>query len=156
MVRYFQYILLFSLSFVCFSCTKPVYYELYQTIDSPWDKDKAYFFTCEIEDITVSYNISIHIRNNKLYPYQNLWLLYKEVQPEGIVVRDTIACVLTDDYGKWLGSGISVYHLTIPIRHQYTFPRTGQYIFTIQQGMRDSKLKGIENIGLRIEKSVTQ
>ena len=153
MERYVRHIILFSMYVICHSCTKPVYYEQYQTIDNPWDKNREYFFTCEIEDHTVTYNISINIRNNNLYPYQNLWLFYTEEQPERLVLRDTIECMLADDYGKWIGSGISIYHLKIPIRTQYKFPQKGQYTFKIRQGMRDDRLKGIEQIGVRLEKN---
>ena len=136
-----------------FSCIKPVYYEKYQTIDNPWDKNKEYFFICEIDDQAANYNLSLQIRNNNLYSYQNLWLFLGEEQLGGSIVRDTIECILADSYGKWLGSGISIYQLNIPIRTNYNFPQKGSYTFTIRQGMRDENLKGIEQIGLRIEKT---
>ena len=152
MARYFRYMLIGSLFVISFSCKKPAFFEKYQTIDNPWDKNKEYFFTCEIDEIDASYNLSLQIRNNNLYPYQNLWLFFAEEQPGGQVLRDTIECVLADGYGKWAGSGISIYHLNIPIRSGYTFPQQGQYTFAIRQGMRDEQLKGIEQIGVRIEK----
>ena len=138
---------------VCLSCAKTVFYEKYQTIDNPWDKNKEYFFTCEIEDNSVSYNISLEIRNNNLYPYQNLWLFCSEVQPAGVILRDTIECMLADDFGKWYGTGISIYHLSIPVRTRHIFPYKGKYTFNIRQGMRDERLKGIEQIGVCIEKN---
>ena len=149
----FQYMLLISLLAIGFSCTESACYEQYQTVDNPWDKNKEYFFVVDIEDPAVSYNVSVSIRNNNLYPYQNLWLFYTTTQPGGLVLRDTIECMLADDYGKWLGSGISIYHLNIPLQTRYTFPQKGQYTFAIRQGMRDEKLKGIEQIGVRIEKN---
>jgi len=149
----FRYIILNSLWIVCLSCTKPVYYEKFQTIDNHWDKNKEYFFTYQIVDSLASYNISLEIRNNTFYPYQNLWLFCAEEQPVGSVLRDTIECILADDFGKWYGSGISIYHLRVPIRTRHIFPHQGQYTFTIRQGMRDDRLKGIEQIGLRIEKN---
>ena len=136
-----------------FACSNPVYYEKYQTIDNPWDKNKELFFTCEIDDPNASYCLSLHIRNNNLYPYQNLWLFFGEEQPGGNVVRDTIECILADNFGKWFGSGISIYQLKFPMRTSYNFPKEGSYTFTIRQGMRDEHLKGIEQIGLRIEKN---
>ena len=153
MVRYCRHIILCSLFIVCLSCTKSVYFEKYQTIDNPWDKNKEYFFTCEIDDPSVSYNLSLQIRNNNLYPYQNLWLFLAEEQSDGYVQRDTVECMLADEYGKWRGTGISIYHLNIPIRSKYTFPQQGKYTFAIRQGMRDDQLKGIEQIGVRIEKN---
>ena len=150
----FRYIILHSLCIACLSCTKSAYYEKYQTINVQWDKDSVYFFAYEIEDPSASYNLSLEIRNNNLYPYQNLWLFCTEEQPEGLVLSDTIECMLADDFGKWVGSGISIYHLSIPIRTNYTFPRTGKYILNIRQGMRDDQLRGIEQIGVRIEKNL--
>jgi len=94
----------------------------------------------------------LQIRNNNLYPYQNLWLFVAEKQPDGTIVRDTVECMLADEYGKWVGTGISIFNSDIPIRVGYTFPQRGQYTFTIRQGMRDERLKGIEQIGIRIER----
>lgn len=135
------------------SCTNTAHYDSYQTIENPWQKDREYYFTYEIEDHTVPYHILLEIRNNNFYPYQNLWLLCAEECPVGPMVRDTIECILADDYGKWKGHGISIYHNTIPVRKRYLYPHKGQYTFCIRQGMRDEQLKGIEAIGLRIEKA---
>lgn len=153
MERYVRHIIQNSLCFICLACTNSVYYDQYQSMENPWNKNKEIFFTYEIEDQSVSYNLSLQIRNNNLYPYQNLWLFLEEKQPDGHVLRDTIECILADSYGKWIGSGISIYHLTVPIRTRYTFPQKGQYTFAVQQGMRDDWLKGIEQLGLRIEKN---
>ena len=152
MERFYRYIIIGILSIFIFSCTNSVYYEKHQTIDNQWDKNKEYFFACEIDDQSASYNLSLQIRNNNLYPYQNLWLFCAIETSEGPVLRDTIECLLADDYGKWIGTGISIYHLNIPIRTDYTFPQKGQYTFVIRQGMRDEQLKGIEQIGVQIEK----
>jgi gliding motility-associated lipoprotein GldH len=149
-----RHILLSSLWIVYLSCAEPVFYEQFQTIDSQWDKNKEYFFTYQIEDHSASYTMSLEIRNNNLYPYQNIWFFCSETQPEGTVLRDTIECVLADDFGKWYGPGISIYHLRLPIRKQHLFPQPGQYTFSIRQGMRDERLKGIEQIGLCIEKDL--
>ena len=153
MERYVRHIILTGLCFICYSCTSSVYYEQYQTVDNPWDKDKEYFFTCEIENYAVSYDLSLLVRNNNLYPYRNLWLFLAEEQPGGRILRDTIECILADDFGKWVGSGISIYHMRIPIYTGYAFPQKGQYTIAIRQGMRDEQLKGIEQIGVRLEKN---
>lgn len=107
----------------------------------------------EIEDNTIPYNLSLEIRNNNRYPYQNLWLFCVEEQPVGPVRRDTFECMLADEYGKWKGSGISIHHLSVPIRTKHIFPHKGRYVFSVRQGMREEKLKGIEEIGLHIEKA---
>ena len=135
------------------ACSDNALYDHYQPVEKPWSKDHVYYFTYDIEDNTVPYDLTLEIRNNNLYPYQNLWLLCAEELPVGGMTRDTIECMLADDYGMWKGSGISVHHLNIPLRSRYLFPHKGQYTLSIRQGMRDENLNGIEAIGLRIEAS---
>jgi len=138
----------------CFlaSCGKNVVYSEFQPIkDRLWDKNDEYFFNFEIKDITVPYNVSLQLRNNDMYPYQNIWMLYEESQSAEKTVKDTIEFLLADDFGKWKGNGISLYQNRIPVKNGYIFPDTGKYTISIRHGMRDDKLKGIENIGLHIE-----
>ncbi|MDR1623736.1 MAG: gliding motility lipoprotein GldH [Tannerellaceae bacterium] len=138
-----------------FSCGRnQVVYNQYLAIDhSAWEKGKEYYFTFQIDDPAVPYNITLEIRNNNLYPYQNLWLLLQEESPVGPMARDTMECVLADDFGKWLGSGISLFQTSFPIKTNYLFTNTGRHTFSFRQGMRNDTLKGIQEIGLRIEKN---
>jgi gliding motility-associated lipoprotein GldH len=133
------------------SCKNKAFYEQYQVVELEWGREKEYFFTYNITDNRRLYRVSIEVRNNRLYPYQNLWLFCSEEQPVGPVLCDTVECMLADDYGKWFGRGISIFHLAIPFRTRYRFPHKGQYTFCIRQGMRNTRLNGIEEIGLRIE-----
>ncbi|MDR1675131.1 MAG: gliding motility lipoprotein GldH [Tannerella sp.] len=136
---------------LCLSCKEDVFYHQYQLVDLEWGKAKEYYFTYEITDNSIPYRFLIEIRNNNLYPYQNLWLFCSEEQPVGPIRRDTIECLLADEYGKWLGHGFSIYHLSIPVRTDHHFLHRGQYTFSIRHGMRDFVIRGIEEIGLRIE-----
>ena len=138
----------------CFlaSCGNNTVYSEFQPIkDRLWDKNNEYFFNFEITDISVPYNVSLQLRNNDNYPYQNIWILFEESKPAGYSVKDTIEYLLADDFGKWKGNGITLYQNRIPIKTRYFFPDTGKYTINIRHGMRDDKLKGIENIGLHIE-----
>ncbi|HCC53145.1 MAG TPA: gliding motility lipoprotein GldH [Porphyromonadaceae bacterium] len=145
---------LFIVSCFCFSCGKDTVYNQFQPIqDKAWKKQSEYYFKFEIKDHTPPYHIKIQIRNNDMYPYQNLWLLCKEEQPDGMVLKDTLECMLADDFGKWIGNGITLYQSEFSLRTDYHFPDTGTYTLNIRHGMRDDVLKGIEDIGLFIEKA---
>ncbi|MFC2097896.1 gliding motility lipoprotein GldH, partial [Bacteroidota bacterium] len=62
--------------------------------------------------------------------------------------------IIADERGKWLGSGLgNVWSNQIQYKRNIKFRTAGQYIFTIQQGMRIKVLPSIKNIGLRIETS---
>lgn len=140
-------------AFLCFSCDQPALYDQYQAIDNTtWEKDKEYYFSFYVDDISTSYNLMLQVRNNNMYPYQNLWLFCSEEQPIGPLKRDTIECVLADEFGKWHGHGISLFQSSFPIRTNYKFEHSGMYTFSFRQGMRDSTLRGIQEIGFRLEK----
>jgi len=141
-------------SCLLFSCGKDTVYNEYQSVNNKiWNKQDVYFFKFDIKDNSVAYNVSLQLRNNDLYPYQNLWILNEEEQPSGVSVSDTIEYMLADEFGKWTGSGITLFQSQIILRNNYHFPDTGKYTIGIRHGMRDNDLKGIENIGLFIEKS---
>lgn len=137
-----------------FSCDTAAVYEQYISIeDAAWEKEKEILFTFEVEDSSVPYNLSVQVRNNNLYPYQNLWLFAAEEQPNGLLRRDTIECMLADDFGKWYGNGVSLFQSSFPVRTNYTFPSEGEYTFRIRQGMRKEVVPGIQEIGFRVEKA---
>ena len=140
----------------CFlsSCGKNTFYSEFQPIKNKlWNKNDEYFFNFEIMDISVPYNVSLQLRNNDIYPYQNIWILYEESKNDRHSVKDTTEFLLADEFGKWKGNGISLYQNRIPIKTHYIFPDTGKYTINIRHGMRDDKLKGIENIGIHIERA---
>ena len=87
-----------------------------------------------------------------MYPFQNLWLFIDDEQPFGPLLRDTIECMLANDYGKWLGKGVSIYETSFLIKKAYYFPIEGEYTFSLRQGMRAKSIPGIEEVGLRVEK----
>jgi gliding motility-associated lipoprotein GldH len=68
--------------------------------------------------------------------------------------NDTLDCILADEKGKWLGSGIGdIYDNQIPFKRNVRFPLPGTYSFEIQQGTRKDDIPLIMDVGLRIEKA---
>ena len=137
-----------------FSCGKDTVYNEYQSVNNKsWNKQDVYFFNFQITDISSAYNVSLQLRNNDQYPYKNLWILSDVAQPSGTSAKDTIEYILADDFGKWTGNGVTLFQSSISLRNNYHFPDTGKYTISIRHGMRDDDLKGIENVGVVIEKS---
>lgn len=139
---------------LCFGCSNQASYHQYQSLNGRyWEKDAEYFFTFHIPDAQTAYDLSLEIRNNNLYPFQNLWVFWQEELPSGTLRRDTIECMLADDYGKWLGQGVSLFQSSFPLRNHYFFPDTGSYTISFRQGMREEHLPGIQEIGLKVNPS---
>ena len=137
-----------------FSCGTDTVFNKFQPVkDRIWDKQDEYYFTFEIKETSIPYDISVLLRNSDIYPYQNIWMLIDQSDKAGTTIKDTVEHILADDFGKWTGNGITLFQSRVPIKNQYIFPDTGKYTISVRHGMRDDKLKGIEDIGLFVEKS---
>jgi gliding motility-associated lipoprotein GldH len=147
------YLLIFLLLVIQSCDSKRIYEENKRIEKSIWNsKDKA-IFNVTITDILTRYNFYFNLRNGGDYPYSNICLFLKTVFPDGRIARDTIECQLADYDGKWLGSGISdVKFNRFLFQKGVRFPQKGQYIFEVEQAMRVNDLKGITDIGIRLEK----
>lgn len=135
------------------SCDRQRIYDDYMSIPkSGWSKDSIASFNVPINKPELGYNVYINIRNTIDYDNSNLWLFLDATSPGGKVERDTVECLLADPKGKWYGRGWGgVHHLRLPYKFNVNFKEKGNYTFRIQQGMRAQTLKGIQDIGLRVE-----
>lgn len=138
------------------ACTNNNVYFKYEAVDpAGWEKDSVYSFDIEIADTLSAYNIYINTRHTPTYPYQNIWLFISETSPDSIVINDTIEFYLANNRGEWLGSGSgSLKEMPVLFEQNKSFDRSGIYQYNIRHGMRTDSLKGINDIGVRIEKIV--
>lgn len=135
-------------------CTShDVYFQYNPVSIKGWSKDTMYVFHVPITDTAATYNVYVNVRNRGEYPYQNLWLFLKRTAPDKLLTKDSIECYLADNRGKWLGTGIgSIMEMPILYEQNVKFSQKGIYNYFIVQGMRDSLLAGINDIGIRVEK----
>lgn len=123
----------------------------YSFPDSVWKKEDIAVFQVNIPDKNKEYEVSIDIRNNNEYPFQNLWLFVElSDHADNVLSRDTINVELADIYGKWHGKGLSVYTYSLVYHKNMQYPDSGLYVYSIQQGMRSESLPGVSDIGLRV------
>ncbi len=151
----YLYILSFALIFIASACKENRVYENY--IDIPnheWSKDHIARFEVEITDSIQQHSIYVNIRNTGKYPYSNLWLFVKQTDPEGKVSEEKFECHLANDTGEWFGSGFgNIFDLQVLYKPTVVFTKPGLYTFEMIQGMRDDKLPGIVNVGLKLDKA---
>lgn len=142
-------------SFFLFSCDGNKVFEQYIEVENGvWKRENIAKFTVDIQDTTTFHNLYINVRNKGNYPYSNLYLFVTIQGPDGSQQTDTVNCVLADKRGKWLGKGIGdLWDLKLPYIGGFKFAQSGNYIFSYEQAMRvENGLKGISDVGLRIEK----
>lgn len=150
----YNFIGIIIISLLAIACTKNEVFFQYKSIaQQGWTKDSVYSFDIPITDTLATYNVYVNVRNRGEYPYQNLWLFLHKMSPDSTIVMDSIELYLADQRGRWLGTGIgSVMEMPVLYQQNIRFSRKGTYQYEIGQGMRDDVLKGINDIGIKIEK----
>ncbi len=141
--------------FLFISCdSNRVYDNSYSIPDQSWNKDSLLLFNVEILDTVSLHNFYLNIRHNTDYPFSNIFFFINTVFPNGAAGRDTIEILLADKRGNWVGKGSGkIRDNQVLLRRNLRFPDQGIYRFTIEQAMRKDKLNGIEDLGIRIEKT---
>ncbi|MBI5540431.1 MAG: gliding motility lipoprotein GldH [Bacteroidia bacterium] len=139
---------------VVISCDSKRYFEENKEIPGTvWNRNNIISFTVPVTDTHSINNVYVNIRHNGLYEKSNMYLFINIIAPNGNKLRDTVNCLLADDKGKWLGSGLGdIYSNQLLYKKDITFPTSGNYTFEIEQAMRMDNLKNVEDIGIRIEK----
>jgi gliding motility-associated lipoprotein GldH len=121
--------------------------------DAEWMLENVPAFEAEINDTISTNNIFFNIRTGTSYPFRNIYLFVSTTSPAGKTITDTLQYMLADEKGKWYGKGFGdVHELNLPFKGGVYFPTKGIYSFKIRHGMRSEILKGVYDIGLRIEK----
>ncbi|MCL2167609.1 MAG: gliding motility lipoprotein GldH [Lentimicrobiaceae bacterium] len=136
-----------------FSCNHNTFYhKTYAIHNEIWNMDNDLVFDFTISDSLQYYNFYIDVRNTTNYPYQNLSLFFTTQFPDSTVFTDTLNCILSDAYGRWTGKGSGrIKENRFILKSKVRFPQKGNYIFTAQQAMRETDLKGIIDFGITLQ-----
>ncbi len=146
---------------VAASCDKKRLFDEYKKVGQSWHKDSIVTFSVEQKDTVSKHNLYINIRNNKNYPFNNLFLIVEMVQPGKKAVVDTLEYQMAKPDGTLLGEGLTdTKDNPLFYKENFVFPKAGNYQFYIQQAVRKSgkiegveALEGVTDVGLRIEKT---
>jgi gliding motility-associated lipoprotein GldH len=142
------------------SCDKKRLFDKYQKVDGVWHKDSIASFVYETNDTVSPKHLFINIRNNKNYPFRNLFLIVEMQQPNKKIVIDTLEYEMANSDGSLLGKGVTdTKENKLFYKENFVFPKVGKYYINIQHAVRKSGkiegvelLEGITDVGLRIEK----
>lgn len=148
-------ILLTVTLYVFISCDPKRIFEEYKPVEiRGWHKDSAMIFLVDLQDTDDEYNMYLNVRNRGTYPNRNIWLSVSTHFPDGRLRTDTVEVLLADPSGRWKGSGIGdLFDNQILYRKEMKFPVRGEYQFVIKQAMRPLRLKGIQDVGMRLERN---
>lgn len=150
-IRFFS---LYLLVLFLISCDAKRYFEENKSVENGvWNMANKIPFSVNITDSVARYDLFLNIRNDGIYPFSNLYLFIHTTLPGGQTTIDTVECRLADPDGKWRGSGFGNLKFNrFLFQKGMVFPRKGLYTFYLEQAMRVKELKGIRDVGIRIEK----
>ena len=118
---------------------------------SGWLAESPVRMEVPVSDTLERYDVALRLRHTDDYPYSNLWLFVTTVAPDNTTTVDTVNIRLSDEYGRWLGSGIGAsLQYEFLYRRAFRFDRSGLWHIVIQQGMQDSELPGITAVGIKV------
>jgi len=146
--------LLLLLVFFVGACDSKRFFEENKTIQNGvWNVMNKISFRVDITDSLARYDVYLNVRNDGAYLYSNLYLFIHTILPGGRTATDTVECQLADPDGKWRGSGLGNMKFNrFLFQKGMIFPLKGRYQFEIEQAMRVNELKGIRDVGIRLEK----
>lgn len=134
------------------SCNSAQYNERRTIPEGRWTQDNKARFELTINDTIESHQFSISLRHMENYRYSNLFVFLHTTMPNGNVTHDTLECTLAMPDGRWIGKGSgSMRDIKVILNPALRFPLKGNYIFEIEQAMREDPLLGIADIGITIQ-----
>ena len=151
--RNFCFFSLLLLVCALFSCNHNTFYHKTDVFpNETWNANTTLNYEFSILDSLQFYNIYVDVRNNTDYPYQNLYLFFTTQFPDNSRFTDTLNCILCDAYGRWTGKGSGrIKENRFTLKSKVRFQQKGDYIFSVQQAMREDDLKGITDFGITLQ-----
>ncbi len=135
------------------ACQPNRIYEQNQSVGPLWAWEDTRSFELNISDTVSPYHLFINIRHTDAYAYANCWLNLRSIGPLGDTLQVRVEIPLSEPDGYWLGecnSSMCLQRYLIGAGQR--FPRSGLYRFELEQDMRENPLKGIQDVGIRLEK----
>ena len=151
--KYSSGLILISL-FLLSSCNSNVIFSDSKVMkEKTWALTDIPSFKVQVTDTINSNNVIFTIRTGSSYPFRNIYFFVTTTSPDGKSITDTLQYNLADEKGNWLGKGFGdIHELNLTYKSNVYFPIKGIYQFNIQHGMRIENLKGVYDLGLRVEK----
>lgn len=136
------------------SCHYPGYLEQQKAIPKfEWSSNFKPLFDFEVKDTNSLYNIFIVVRHFDTYHFNNMWINLTSVAPGDTAISQKINVKLGDNK-RWLGSEMDdiVEHRILVTKSPIKLQK-GNYMFVLQNAMREDPLLGVLNVGVRVEKA---
>lgn len=119
-----------------------------------WTYADTLDYALAIEDTTEVYSLFLELGHTTSYGFQNLYVRIHTRFPDGQRPAKVVSLELADKAGIWAGD-CSNQRCTvrIPLQENAYFNQPGEYLFTIEQFMRQDSLPGVERVAFLVQEA---
>ena len=136
------------------SCNRgEMFYRFHHFPHGNWRTNETVVFTMDSLDFQTDrkYQVFIELSANGTFPYRYLQLLVEHNLTDSVFNTDTLQLALIDEFGRRLGGGVGgLRQLSAPLFTSLTLDTAQVYEIRIEHGMRHSRLRGIERMGVMV------
>lgn len=148
MKRRSKAVVLFSLAFLISCESAPTFEKSYIFENKEWKQDIKPSFTVDIKDASKDYDFVLTLRTSTEYKYSNLWVYMNTKTPNGEKAREPFEIKITNPDGSWIGKKTgTIVENSLNFKRR-KLPLKGKYTFILEQGITDSKINQVLDIGL--------
>lgn len=144
------------------ACENNTIFSNYKSItNQTWHKNDTVRFTFTTNDTLSPYNLFLNIRNNKDYPFSNLFVIIRLKNSNNEIKIDTLEYLMAKPNGTLLGKGITdTKESKLWYQSNFVFAQKGEYEVAITHALRETgsvkgvtSVPGITDVGFKIEKT---
>ncbi len=141
-------VVLLSLAFLISCESAPTFEKSYVFENKEWKQDIKPSFTVDIKDASKDYDFVLTLRTTTEYKYSNLWVYMNTKTPNGEKAREPFEIKITNPDGSWIGKKTgTIVENSLNFKRR-KLPLKGKYTFILEQGITDSKINQVLDIGL--------
>lgn len=130
---------------------KSVINKTYDIANGEWAYADSLRFEFEIADTVQLYDLFLELKHTTDYSYQNLYTQIQTEFPNGQSLRKPLSLELANAAGEWQGKcNAKACTIKIPIQQGAYFNQPGKYVITLEQFMRESPVKGVQSVTLKV------
>jgi len=141
-------VVLLSLAFLISCESAPTFEKSYVFENKEWKQDVKPSFTVDIKDASKDYDFVLTLRTTTEYKYSNLWVYMNTKTPNGEKAREPFEIKITNPDGSWIGKKTgTIVENSLNFKRR-KLPLKGKYTFILEQGITESKIDQVLDIGL--------
>ena len=141
-------VVLLSLAFLISCESAPTFEKSYVFENKEWKQDVKPSFIVDIKDPSKEYDFVLTLRTTTEYKYSNLWIYMNTKTPNGEKAREPFEIKITNPDGSWIGKKTgTIVENSLNFKRR-KLPLKGKYTFILEQGITESKIDQVLDIGL--------